>query len=69
MTTQNFNIVKETEKALNVEITVIVGRGKEIQWGFWMPKSVTKITDDSLEVPQWVVGPKTMSINGFVDFK
>lgn len=68
MTTTKFNIVKETEKALQVELTVIVNRGTEIKWSFWMPKSVVKIIDNTLEVPQWVVGPKTMSINGFVDF-
>ncbi len=68
MTTSKFNIVKETEKALQVELTVIVNRGSEIQWSFWMPKSVVKIADNMLEVPQWVVGPKTMVINGFVDF-
>ena len=68
MTTSKFNIVKETEKALQVELTVIVNRGTEIQWSFWMPKSVVKIIDNTLEVPQWVVGPKTMVINGFVDF-
>ena len=69
MKTSKFNIVKETEKALQVELTVIVGgRGKEIQWSFWMPKSVVKIADGILEVPQWCVGPKTMEINGFVDF-
>jgi len=70
MTTSNFKIVKETEKALQVELLVIVGgRGKQITWSFWMPKSVTIITENTLEVPQWVVGPKTMNINGFVDFK
>jgi hypothetical protein len=69
MKTSNFKIVKETEKAINVELTVVVGgRGKEIQWSFWMPKSVTKITETELEVPQWVVGSKTMEINGFVAF-
>ena len=69
MTTSKFKIVKETEKAMQVELTVIVGgRGKEIQWLFWMPKSVIKIVDNTLEVPQWFIEQKTMEINGFVDF-
>lgn len=69
MTTSKFNIVKETEKAVNVELTVVVGgRGKEINWTFWLPKSVIKMTETELEVPQWCIGPKTMEINGFVAF-
>lgn len=68
MKTSKFNIVKETEKAVNVELTVVVGRGTEITWKFWLPKSVIKMTETELEVPQWCIGPKTMEINGFVDF-
>lgn len=60
MTTSNFNIIRETEKAINVEIKIIVGgRGEEIMWKFWIPKSVAKIENDTLEAPMWSVGPKT----------
>lgn len=69
MKTSNFKIVKETEKAINVELIIVVGgRGKEVSWKFWLPKSVIKMSETELEVPQWCIGPKTMEINGFVAF-
>ena len=69
MKTSNFTILKETEKAINVELKVVVGgRGNEINWKFWLPKSVIKMTDSELEIPQWCIGPKTMEIKGFVAF-
>lgn len=69
MKTSNYKIIKETEKAINVELPVIVGgRGKQITWKFWIPKSAIEIVGNEIDIAQWCIGPKTMEIRGFVAF-
>ena len=47
-TYKNFELLKETEKAINV---VIMCLGKKVYC--WIPKSVSTITDNGLEVVEW----------------
>ena len=70
MTTTTFTVKAESEKAINVELQIIAGKyaDKQFGWSFWLPKSQITIDENGLNVPQWLIGPKTMQIKGFMDF-
>lgn len=42
---QAFEIIKETEKALQIAVPVYTNGGKEDVWNVWMPKSAMVVVD------------------------
>ena len=55
-------IVKETEKAILLQGSITLG-GKVIIGERWLPKSQIKITNEVVEVPEWLL--KTDIDDGF----
>lgn len=64
-TYKHFEILKETEKAINVVITCLNQKRY-----YWIPKSVSSITDNGLEVIEWFdkkeIEPKLPSAYSFL---
>ena len=50
----NYQIVRETEKAILVSTEMIVGRKNQTR-DFWMPKSNTAILEEGLAVATWLI--------------
>jgi hypothetical protein len=56
----SYEIVKETEKAIQVATEFIVGRNYTTKL-VWMPKSATKVTEQGLLVASWLINKNESS--------
>lgn len=52
----NYQIVRETEKAMLVSTPMVVGSKGTQSRDFWMPKSQVKKLEEGLAVATWLIG-------------
>lgn len=50
-----YEVIRETEKAMLVSTPMIVGKKGTQNREFWMPKSQVKVTEEGLAVATWLI--------------
>ena len=55
-------MVKETPKAVQVEIEVARRDGSPRTWSLWLPKSQVSIVDSTVTLPEWLASQKMTEI-------
>lgn len=60
-------ILKETEKALNIQFHAYDYRsGASRPWTAWVPKSVIKVTNEGMVLPMWKAGEIVESAKAYI---
>jgi hypothetical protein len=55
-------VVKETPKAVQVEIEVARRDGGPRTWSLWLPKSQVSIVDSTVTLPEWLGAEKMTEV-------